>query len=195
MIAAQGGSPPAPPSPRGSGAVPVYDSLRMHTARASRTIPAPPDELWRVVSDPYHLPRWWPRVERVEAVDGGAFTEVMRTRAGKAVRADFDIVRADEGAGTVMWEQRLQGTPFAGVLSHSETELRVAPGSTPASSEVTIEMRQELSGSATSTVIAGHGGLPRISRGRKPSLGGWLLRRAAARTIAEALAGLERISG
>ncbi len=170
----------------------------MPVARASRTIAAPPEELWRVVSDPYHLPRWWPRVERVEAVDGGAFTEVMRTRKGKTVRADFDVVRADERERTVVWEQRLEGTPFAGVLSRSETELRVSPAAAAeagrhspsaripvSTSEVTIEMRQELSGQATSTI----GRRPLL-----PSMGRRMVRKAAAKMIEEALDGLERIS-
>jgi len=165
----------------------------MPTATASRRIAAPSEQLWRIVSDPYHLPRWWPRVERVEDVDGGAFTEVMRTRKGKTVRADFDLVRADEPAGTVVWEQRLAGTPFAGVLSVSETELRVVPapgaGGRPAeapgaASDVTIEMRQELN--AQTVTIRG--------RWQMPSFGSWLLRRAASRTIKEALDGLEEIS-
>jgi len=34
-----------------------------------RTIAAPVAEVWRLVSDPYNLPRWWPRVGRVENVD------------------------------------------------------------------------------------------------------------------------------
>jgi uncharacterized protein YndB with AHSA1/START domain len=163
----------------------------MPTARASRRIAAPAEQLWGIVSDPYHLPRWWPRVERVEDVDGAAFTEVMRTKKGRTVRADFDLVRADEPAGTVVWEQRLAGTPFAGVLSVSETELRVAPSASHApaagaeASEVTIEMRQELN--AQTVTIRG--------RWRVPSFGGWLLRRAAERTIREALDGLEQISG
>jgi uncharacterized protein YndB with AHSA1/START domain len=161
----------------------------MPTARASRRIAAPAEQLWRIVSDPYHLPRWWPRVERVEDVDGGAFTEVMRTKKGRTVRADFDLVRADEPAGTIVWEQRLAGTPFAGVLSFSETELRVV-GAAEAS-DVTIQMRQELSGHAT-PAAADPGGPP--AKRRKPSLGGWLLRRAAQRTIREALDGLEQIS-
>ena len=158
----------------------------MPTARATRTIASPPEELWRILSDPYHLPRWWPRVERVEDVSGGAFTEVMQTRKGKTVRADFDVVRSDEQSHTVVWQQRLEGTPFAGVLSSSETELRVEPkeGARPAS-EVTIEMRQELSGSSTPTV----GG-----RALFPSMGRRMVRKAAARMIAEALDGLEQIS-
>ncbi len=159
----------------------------MPTAQASRRIAAPAEQLWRIVSDPYHLPRWWPRVERVEDVHAGAFTEVMRTKKGRTVRADFDLVRADEPAGTVVWEQRLAGTPFAGVLSFSETELRVV-GAAEAS-DVTIQMRQELSGQAPSP---DRGEAP--AKRRRPSFGGWLLRRAAQRTIKEALDGLEEIS-
>jgi len=175
----------------------------MPTARASRRIAAPAEHLWRIVSDPYHLPRWWPRVERVEDVDGGAFTEVMKTRAGKTVRADFDLVRSDEPAGTVVWEQRLQGTPFAGVLSFSETELRVVPARAGGAgaggaeaTDVTNEMRQELSGRpAGESAPDGGGALQPSRRLRLPSLGGWMLRRAASRTIEEALDGLEQISG
>ena len=158
----------------------------MPTARATRTITSPPEELWRILSDPYHLPRWWPRVERVEDVSGGAFTEVMQTRKGKTVRADFDVVHSDEHTHTVVWQQRLEGTPFAGVLSSSETELRVVPkDGAQAASEVTIELRQELSGSSTPTV----GG-----RALFPSMGRRMVRKAAARMIAEALDGLEQIS-
>ncbi len=40
----------------------------MPTAQRSRTIAASPQELWDVVGDPHHLPRWWPRVSRVESV-------------------------------------------------------------------------------------------------------------------------------
>ncbi|MCW3031955.1 MAG: Polyketide cyclase/dehydrase [Solirubrobacterales bacterium] len=167
----------------------------MPTARVSRTIAAPCEQLWQIVSDPYHLPRWWPRVTRVEDVADGAFTEVMKTRAGKTVRADFDVVRADEQSGTVVWEQRLDGTPFACVLSSSETELRVAPAAgvqggglaapADAASDVTIEMRQELSGQAA----------PRIGgRALLPSMGRRMVRRAATKMIEEALDGLERIS-
>jgi uncharacterized protein YndB with AHSA1/START domain len=158
------------------------------TARASRTIAAPVEDLWSVVADPHHLPRWWPRVTRVEDVADGAFTEVMRSRRGKVVRADFDVLQADEQSGTVVWRQRLEGTPFAGVLSQSETELRLAPleSSGGEAAELTIELSQELAGRA-----AGEG--PR--RLPTPSLGDWMLRRAARRTIVEALSGLERISG
>jgi uncharacterized protein YndB with AHSA1/START domain len=158
----------------------------MPTARASRKISASPEDLWEIVRDPYHLPRWWPRVARVEDVADDAFTEVMKTRKGKTVRADFDVIRSDEQSRTLVWEQRVEGTPFAGVLSSSETELRVAPaGEQPPGAEVTIEMRQELSNRAGSTF-----------RGKSllPSMGQRMVRRAALKVIEEALTGLEQIS-
>jgi uncharacterized protein YndB with AHSA1/START domain len=146
----------------------------MPTARRSRIIAAPVEQLWEVIGDPHHLPRWWPRVTRVEDVEGNAFTEVMRTAKGKLVRADFQLVEADEGARSLKWEQRLEGTPFGRLLSSAETSVSLedAGGAT----SVTIELRQTLTGFF-------------------PRFGGYMVRRAAAATIDEALDGLERISG
>jgi len=101
------------------------------TARASRTISVPAEQLWQLVCDPHHLPRWWPRVARVEDVREGAFTQVMRTKKGKLVRADFDV-RRDEQARTLTWVQRIAGTPFASVLRSAQTQVRVAPAAAPA---------------------------------------------------------------
>jgi uncharacterized protein YndB with AHSA1/START domain len=127
-----------------------------------------------VIADPHHLPRWWPRVARVEDVEGGAFTEVMKTSRGKVVRADFELVSADEGARALRWQQRLAGSPFARVLSSALTtiSLQEASGGT----EVTIVLEQTLAGIL-------------------PRLGSHMVRRAAANTIEQALDGLERISG
>jgi uncharacterized protein YndB with AHSA1/START domain len=167
----------------------------MPTARSSRKIAAPAPDLWRVLSDPHHLPRWWPRVTRVEDVREDAFTEVMKTRKGKTVRADFEIVHADPATGTLRWDQRIEGTPFAGVLSVSETVVTLRPlgavGAEDASAEgteVTIEMRQEIS--ARPTAGTALGGSPLF-----PAMGRRMLSRAAKRLIDEALDGLERIHG
>jgi uncharacterized protein YndB with AHSA1/START domain len=151
------------------------------TARRSRTITAPAQELWEVVRDPHHLPRWWPRVKRVEDVDGDAFTEVMVTAKGKVVRADFHVVLLEESARHVQWEQIVKDTPFARLLKSAATELCLTPvGGSPsgvgAATEVTIELRQVL-----------HGFFPQF--------GGYLVRRAALATLDGALDGLERISG
>jgi uncharacterized protein YndB with AHSA1/START domain len=144
------------------------------TARRSRIIAAQAQELWEVIADPHHLPRWWPRVARVEDVEGNAFTEVMKTAKGKTVRADFELVDSDEGSRTLRWEQRLDGTPFARLLSSAATVVSLEPAQE--GTRVTIELRQTLTGF-----------LPRF--------GSYMVRRAAAATIEEALDGLERISG
>ena len=146
----------------------------MPTARRSRLIAAPAQELWEVIGDPHHLPRWWPRVARVEDVEGDAFTEVMKTTKGKVVRADFRLVHADEQARSLTWEQQLEGTPFGRLLSSAQTSVNLQPAG--AATSVTIELRQTLSGFI-------------------PRLGSVMVRRAAAATIEEALDGLERISG
>jgi uncharacterized protein YndB with AHSA1/START domain len=158
------------------------------TARCTRTIAASADELWQVIRDPHHLPRWWPRVTRVEDVEGDAFTEVMRTAKGRLVRADFNVVQADERERALRWSQRLEGTPFGRLLSSAETEVRLTPvasgaagspaadGAPPPATEVTIELRQSLTGFF-------------------PRFGGFMVRRAAAATLEQALDGLERISG
>ena len=103
------------------------------TARRSRTIAASAEELWEVIGDPYHLPRWWPRVKRVEDVEGDAFTEVMTTPRANSCARTFTSVAADQHARRLRWEQRIEGTPFARVLKSAETEVRLEPAAaTPA---------------------------------------------------------------
>ena len=54
---------------------------------------APLDDVWQVVRDPYHLPRWWPRVQRVEGVTDEHFTEVLtRSDEGGYLIAAADLV-------------------------------------------------------------------------------------------------------
>ena len=127
-----------------------------------------------MIADPHHLPRWWPRVARVEDVDDNAFTEVMKTARGRVVRADFELIAADERARMLTWQQRLAGTPFARLLSSAETHVSLEAADD--GTQVTIELRQTLTGFL-------------------PRLGSFMVRRAAAATIEEALDGLERISG
>ncbi|HVY95431.1 MAG TPA: SRPBCC family protein [Solirubrobacterales bacterium] len=97
-----------------------------------RTIAAPLAEVWKLVSDPYSLPRWWPRVSRVENVDqkGGGrrtqWTKVLETAGGRGVRADFRCLSSAENERYV-WEQQLEGSPFAKHLRSSEVEVRLRP--------------------------------------------------------------------
>jgi uncharacterized protein YndB with AHSA1/START domain len=93
-----------------------------------RTIAAPVDEVWRLVSDPYNLPRWWPRAARVENVEQrgsgrrSQWTMVLETSEGRGVRADFRCTSAAENERYV-WEQQLEGTPFEKHLRASGVEI------------------------------------------------------------------------
>ena len=102
----------------------------MRVAR-QRTIAAPVDAVWKLVSDPYGLPRWWPRAARVENVEKrgsgrrSQWTMVLETSEGRGVRADYRCLSAAEGERYV-WEQQLEGTPFAKHLRESTVEIRLS---------------------------------------------------------------------
>jgi uncharacterized protein YndB with AHSA1/START domain len=144
----------------------------MPTTRRTRRLSAPPDDVWRVVGDPYHLPRWWPRVERVEAVAGERFTQLLRAKSGRAVRADFKVLEKRRGR-LLRFEQELAGSPFERVLSASQTEIAIEPA-----------------GEGTDVAITLHQRLRGLSR-----LGGFMVRRATRRILDEALDGLELAVG
>jgi uncharacterized protein YndB with AHSA1/START domain len=90
----------------------------MPTTTRRATLEAPPAAVWQTVADPHQLPRWWPRVERVEGVSGQGFTQVLRSKRGALVRADFRIGRRNKPR-LIEWSQDVVGTPFAGLLSAS----------------------------------------------------------------------------
>jgi uncharacterized protein YndB with AHSA1/START domain len=89
----------------------------MARATRRRTIAAPRAEVWELVSDPYSLPRWWPRTARVENVEGdpgsegSQWTSVLSTAEGRGVRADFRC-RESIAAERYAWEQLISGSPF-----------------------------------------------------------------------------------
>lgn len=140
-----------------------------------RTIDTPPDAVWSLVSDPYNLPRWWPRTTRVENVERTAagkrsqWTKVLETAEGRGVRADYRCLSSATGKHYV-WEQQLDNTPFERVLRSSVIEIGLEPANS--STEVRLTSRQTLRG---------------MSR-----LGSPMMRRATARTLDEALDGIER---
>jgi uncharacterized protein YndB with AHSA1/START domain len=143
-------------------------------ATRTRTLEAPIGEVWDLVSDPYNLPRWWPRTQRVENVDRKGsgrrtqWTKVLQTTSGRGVRADFRCVSSAERERYV-WEQELEGTPFERHLKGLRVEigLRERDGST----EVSLTEEQTLKGMS--------------------KLGSPLMRRARNEALDEALDGLE----
>jgi uncharacterized protein YndB with AHSA1/START domain len=124
--------------------------------------------VWQTVADPHQLPRWWPRVERVEGVDGRGFTEVLRSDKGAVVRADFRIAVKHKPTA-IAWSQDLDDTPFAKLLRSSETRITLTPAGERAT-VVELRLDQKLHG---------------VSR-----LGGFLVKRAARRQLDDALAAL-----
>jgi uncharacterized protein YndB with AHSA1/START domain len=141
-------------------------------------IDASPERVWELVSDPHHLPRWWPLTARVEDVRDGnegapaQWTKVLRTERGATVRADFRRSSATAGEG-LTWEQDVAGTPFERILS---------------SARVAIDLRPR--GAATAVTLTSDETLRGLSR-----LGGPMIRRASRRRLDEALANLERALG
>ncbi len=144
----------------------------MARTRRRREIAAPVERLWEVVSDPHHLPRWWPGVERVEDASEEEWTQVFRSRRGKPVRADYTLVEA-ERPERLSWRQEVEATPFERFIAESVTELRLEPAPRGEGTRVELSLRQRLRGWAR--------------------LGAFLFRGASARRLDEALANLESI--
>ncbi len=144
----------------------------MPTVRRSRTVEADAEAVWSVVADPHHMPRWWPRVQRVEDASPEAFTVVFGSSRGKPVRADFTRVRA-ERPKSLVWRQEVDETPFERFLAASETELRLSADAA-GGTRVELEARERLRGLS--------------------SLGGFMVRRATRRRLDEALEALADVT-
>jgi uncharacterized protein YndB with AHSA1/START domain len=95
--------------------------------RRERLVSAAPADVWRVVSDPTRLPAWWPGVTRVEEASGEAWTTVLVSPKGKAVRADYSMVEAHEPE-RVLWRHEVEESPFERLLAESTTEIALAAG-------------------------------------------------------------------
>jgi uncharacterized protein YndB with AHSA1/START domain len=99
--------------------------------RRETVVPRAPEEVWRVVSDPAQLPRWWPGVTRVEEATSEAWTTVLTSAKGKSVRMDYTRVAADEPT-RVVWRQEVEASPFERILAEATTsvDLSEADGGT-----------------------------------------------------------------
>jgi uncharacterized protein YndB with AHSA1/START domain len=93
--------------------------------RRETVVSAAPEEVWRVVSDPARLPQWWPNVSRVEEASPEAWTKVLLSPGGKAVRADYTRIEAEEPV-RVLWRHEVEESPFERLLSESTTEIALA---------------------------------------------------------------------
>jgi carbon monoxide dehydrogenase subunit G len=140
-------------------------------ARRETVLPVGAAEVWATVGDPGALPRWWPRVERVETVDAAGFTEVFRAKSGRTVRADYRIATLEDER-EIRVVQQLEGTPFERILAASSKRAQLEPvegGGT----RVRLELDQTPAGMAR--------------------FGGFLVRRAMRRQLDDALAALRAL--
>jgi uncharacterized protein YndB with AHSA1/START domain len=144
----------------------------MPAVSRSRVIDAPRERVWDLISDPHHLPRWWPRALRVEDVRGegnrAQWTLVLGTERGTGVRVDYRCV-ASTRPQRLAWEQQLAGTPFDRILKGAVVEVGLQDAER--GTEVTLRSDESLRG---------------LSR-----LGAPMLRRATRSRLNEALAGIE----
>ncbi len=144
----------------------------MARAHRTRTLAAPQQQIWELIADPEHMPRWWPGVTRMEGVGEDRFTQVFKTKKGRPVRIDFYVLTS-EAPWSRSWAQEIAGTPFERVLNESIVEIALEP--VDGGTEVSLCQHQKLRGYSRT--------------------GGLMLRRATTSKLDEALDGLQRICG
>jgi uncharacterized protein YndB with AHSA1/START domain len=108
---------------------------------------APLERVWKVVSDPYSLPRWWPRVQRVEEVSDAGWTMVLMSDRGKPIRADYTL--ADSRPTELLeWHQELEETPFERMLSVSHVLIELDGDEAAGPTAVKLRSTERLRGLA-----------------------------------------------
>jgi uncharacterized protein YndB with AHSA1/START domain len=108
--------------------------------RDETVVPAAPEEVWGLVSDPAGLPRWWPGVTRVEEASPQAWTMVLSSPKGKSVRVDYTRVEAEPGRRLV-WRQEVEESPFERILASATTEIALAPEASGTRVSVALDQR------------------------------------------------------
>jgi uncharacterized protein YndB with AHSA1/START domain len=92
--------------------------------RRETVVPEGLDEVWRLVSDPAQLSRWWPGVTRVEEATPETWTTVLTSPKGKSVRMDY--TRVEAAAPTrLIWRQEVEASPFERILAEAITSLEL----------------------------------------------------------------------
>jgi uncharacterized protein YndB with AHSA1/START domain len=141
------------------------------TVSRTRDLRAAPEQIWALVSDPTRLPEWWPGVSRVEEASREAWTTVLASPRGKAVRADYTLEEI-EPLTRLVWRHEVEESPFERILHESLTEVELEPGGADLT-KVSLTLRQRPRGLARFGFVQ--------------------IRRAAARQLEGALDGLEQV--
>jgi uncharacterized protein YndB with AHSA1/START domain len=139
----------------------------------SRTVPAAPERIWSLVSDPWRWPSWWPNVARVEEASADAWTAVLTSPNGRTMRADYSLEQSEHPT-LLRWRHEVEESPFERIMASSVTELELEAAGEQ-STLVRLTARIQLRG---------------FSR-----LGGLQVRRATRRQFDGALEGLQELAG
>jgi uncharacterized protein YndB with AHSA1/START domain len=137
------------------------------TVTRSRVIPALPNAVWLALADAYTLPRWWPRVTRVEGITETGFTQVLFSKRGRVVRLDHSYTEVEENTA-LGWRLDLASSSLDRLLAEWHTRFLLEPETD--GTRVTIVERQTFRGSFRT--------------------GSWMQRRASKQRLDDALDGL-----
>jgi len=96
------------------------------TIARSRTVPATPDRIWSLVSDPWRWPSWWPNVARVEEAAPDAWTAVLTSANGRTMRADYSLEESEQPM-LLRWRHEVEESPFERIMASSVTALEMEP--------------------------------------------------------------------
>jgi uncharacterized protein YndB with AHSA1/START domain len=124
---------------------------------------APLERVWDLVSDPYSLPRWWPRVTRVEEVSEKGWTMVLLSDRGKPIRADYTLAET-RPMELLEWHQELAETPFERMLSVSRLVIQLERDDEAGATAVILRSTERLRGLARL-------GSPMVRRATRKRLG------------------------
>ena len=148
----------------------------MPSVTRKRVVPARPEQVFDLVSDPRRFSEWWPRVVRVEHVSGapGAartrWTNVLAADSGRKLRLDYCCLASNRPV-RYQWEHELEGTPFSDHLLSQVNEIRLAADAN--GTEIRLSSTHTLRGSAR--------------------LAGFAMKRSQREMLDAALDGLERV--
>ena len=110
-----------------------------------------PEDAYSFLIDPRNLTGWWPRVVRVEFVEGRPgeagliWTSVVEADSRRRLRLDYELIEADRPE-RIVWEHRLEGTAFGAHLARQATEIDLVP--VGEGTRVAVTLTGELRGAA-----------------------------------------------
>jgi uncharacterized protein YndB with AHSA1/START domain len=99
---------------------------------AERTVPAPPERVWPLISEPEELPRWFGFAERVEVLEGAGVGQRRRQHGhwGKKPSEVDQELTAFEPQRKLAWRhlaERLDGKPAPRFAASTDFSIDLKP--------------------------------------------------------------------